>query len=495
LLFSACLTACSERPAGEASSQDITVAFPEDPVVGGNFGLAEYTSLLSYEGLTNNGPDGRAVPRLAESWHWEDNDLTLRVALRPDVILHDGRAFEGEIAGEIVRRTITSRRNRANYAALADVTRLVVAGKHELVFELARPSALLPEDLTVSLDVGTGPYRVTSKTEAETVLERFDRYYLGVPTIRRVTFRSFQTLRTAWTSLLRGQVDLVYDVPGDAIEFIRNDSVRVVPLERWYQYAIAFNSKRGPLRSPAVRRALNLAMDRDALIQRVLRGAGRPSDGPVWPRYWAHDASITAFPYDPAQATALLDAAGYPFRPTPAGQDQPPARLRFECLLPDNFTVYERIALEVQKSLFNIGVDLQFKTVSLTEFNTRIESGDFDAAFFDIISGPSPGRSYIFWGSARSAKGAYNVFGYENSEVEETYRVLRTNTNEAATRSATVRLQRLFAQDPPALFLAWSQRARGIRREFAIPAMNGKDPVLSLWRWTRTGQPEPASTE
>jgi peptide/nickel transport system substrate-binding protein len=497
LFLAGLLAGCGRATPGQQGVvEELNVGFPEDNGQGSDFGVLQFANLLSLESLTNNGTDGRPIPRLADSWRWENDGLRLRVTLHDRVKLHDGRPFRGELAAEIVRKAVTSKKYRLQYVALNDVRTVAAANDRELVFDLLRPSALLPEDLAVPLEAGgTGPYRVTSQTAAETILERFDAYYLGTPTVKKVRVHSYATLRPAWASLLRGDVDLVYDVPAEAVEFIRNDAVRVLRLGRWYQYAIIFNNRRGPLRSPAVRRALNMAVDRDALIQRVLRGSGTPSTGPVYPAYWAHDSSVTPPAFDPGQAAALLDAAGYPMRTTSDAAGRPPARLRFECLLPENFSVWERIALEVQKNLYSIGVDVQFKVISLVELNDRLSKGNFDATFIDLISGPGPGRTQMFWRSAKVAAGPYNVFGYENDEVEAAYGVLRANLNDAATRSATRRLQRAFLDDPPALFLAWNERTRAIRAELMLPSETGRDPLHSLWRWTRAVPATPVAAE
>jgi hypothetical protein len=153
----------------------------------------------------------------------------------------------------------------------------------------------------------------------------------------------------------------------------------------------------------------------------------------------------------------------------------------------------------VQKSLFNIGVDMQVKVVPFGEFNSllgegRFSEGGFDAAIVDMISGPTPGRAYIFWRSAEDFKGA-NVFGYENADAERMFHVLRTNTNEAAVRTATGRLQRIFSEDPPALFLAWNERARAVRRTFTVHQESGRDPLTTLWRWTPEPFMQRASTQ
>ena len=128
---------------------------------------------------------------------------------------------------------------------------------------------------------------------------------------------------------------------------------------------------------------------------------------------------------------------------------------------------------------------MQFRVVPFEEFNRLIATGQFDAAFLDSVSGPTPGRAYIFWASAQRFDGVYNVFGYENAEAERQFETLRTTRNEAAVRSATARLQRVFINDPPALFLAWNERARAVHRDFVIPDDTERDLLLSLWRWTR----------
>jgi ABC-type oligopeptide transport system substrate-binding subunit len=144
--------------------------------------------------------------------------------------------------------------------------------------------------------------------------------------------------------------------------------------------------------------------------------------------------------------------------------------------------VYERLAQDVQRQLFEVGVDLQFRVVPFAEYNTRLRKGDFEAALVDLISAPSPGRPYLFWRSARQGKG-FNTFGYENAEADRLFQGLRAATTELEVRNITHDLQRVFIDDPPAIFLAWNQRSRAVRREFGVPAEPDADPLLSLWRW------------
>jgi len=453
---------------------------------------------LSLEGLTQLSPDGRALPRLADRWVWENDGLRLRAVLHPNVLFHSGQPLDSSTAAEALQAAVSRPANRALYPSLNYVTAVKPGGELQVTLDLSQRSAFLPEDLEIPLqlgnEVGTGAFRIVENTPAQITLQGFDKYHEGPPSIAKVTIKPFATLRTAWTSLLRGDVDMASDVPPEAVEFISNDQVQVIPFVRRYQYLIAFNSTRKPFSSPVVRRALNVAVDRNELIRNVLQGRGTPATGPLWPNYWAYDKTVQSFNFDPTLASSLLDAAGLRMV---AEKSQPGrrARLRFTCLIPADFSILERIALDVQKQLYNVGVDVQFQVVPVQETDARIRSGQFDAVLLDMISGPTPGRAYIFWRSASKFRGL-NFFGYDNPAAERLFDIVRTSTNnDGAVRSATRGLQSVFFQDPPALFLVWNERARALRRDFQVPQEPGRDPLLSLWRWKPISTTQAQSTQ
>ena len=491
VVLGALLVSCNERSAPTAPVQEtLTIGFP-DAVTGTDVGVRNLASNLSIEGLTQVSPDGHAIPRLAERWQWEDSGYSLRITLRPDVVFHDGTPLTARLAASVLENLIARPGNGAMFPSLLDIQDVVAEGELDVLFRLSKPSAFLPEDLDLPFvigtpPVGTGPFRIVASTPSEIQLERFDRYHRGSPRIAKVVIRAQDALRTAWSALLRGDVDMVTDVPPDAVQFVGNDEVQVVSFPRNYQYVIAFNSQKAPFDRREVRRALNVALDRQAIVQSVLQGRGVASSGPLWPQHWAFDRSVTTYPADPSAATLMLEQAGLHLSASTGG---PPARLRFTCLIPEGFSVVERLALEIQRQLYSIGVDMRVEVVRPQDFDGRVRSGDFEATLMDMIGGPSLGRAYVFWGSAKSFSGL-NLFGYENAEAERLFGILRTTTNEAAIRSATRALQRVFLDDPPGLFIAWNERARAVRRDFRIVQdvqSDPADPIYSIWRWV----PEP----
>ncbi|MGE0446307.1 MAG: ABC transporter substrate-binding protein [Vicinamibacterales bacterium] len=464
-----------------------------EAIAGADFSVQQLASSLTLEGLTQPTADGRSVPKLAESFHWTDDGRTLNVGLRRGVTFHDGTALTAELAAEVLNELIKRPSNQDLYPSLRDVIKVAPSGDLQIVIELSRRSAFLVDDLMMPLSVGnpavgTGAYRVVQRSPEEIVLGRHDGYHSGEAQISGVSIRAFGALRNAWAGLLRGEVDMVTEVPPDALDFVQGQEVEVLSFDRPYQYVVAFNSRHRPLNSPAVRRALNLAINREALIRNVLQDRGTPATGPIWPQHWAYDRNLTGFTYDPALASSLLDAAGFRAQKDATGRM---SRMRFSCLIPANFAVSERIGLEIQKQLYDIGVDLQFEVVPPEELDGRLRSGQFDAFLLDMISGPTLGRSYVFWASANAFSGL-NLFGYENAEAERLYRVSSDTTNEAAVRSATLNLQRVFLNDPPALFLAWNRRSRAVRRDFRVvqDANDSFDPIHTIWKWTHSSPAE-----
>jgi peptide/nickel transport system substrate-binding protein len=252
------------------------------------------------------------------------------------------------------------------------------------------------------------------------------------------------------------------------------------PFLRHYTYAIVFNSSRKPFRGWQVRRALNYAIDRPALLEKAFRGHGQETSGPAWPLHWAYDGSAPEYGYDPSRAMALLDAAGIPPVSRSARNEKAPARLRFSCLIPDSFLLWERIALIVQRDLAQIGVDMQIESVPFEEFNRRIASGNFDAVTLEFIVGNSPSRPYTFWYS----QSKQNVWGYANPSMDQSLDRIRRASTESEYREAFRQFQAESLHDPPAIFLALSQTARAINRRFQVIAPPGSDilPTIADWR-------------
>jgi peptide/nickel transport system substrate-binding protein len=482
-------SACS-RPASPASPLasdpvSLTIGVPvqtgEDPL----YGAKQVSRLLNYEGLTLPGRDGRAQARLAEKWTESPDGLTWTFYLRSNAFFHDGTRVDAASVKASLERSLKSV-NRDRSPGLKDVLSIEAPSDGVLVIHLSDRSAFLLDDLGVSIEkqgpkgsIGTGPFVITSTADNELVMSSVKSYYRGKPEIDRIIWRSYPALRTAWAAMMRGEIDFLYEVPPGAVEFIEPEAtVQVFPFIRNYVSLVIFNSRRRPFRDARVRNALNYAIDRERLIDRALGGRGQQASGPVWPLHWAYDASVPAYSYDPSRATALLDAAAIPPL-MPSDRSKAPGRFHFTCLVPENFAVWERMALIVQRDLAAIGVDMQIESVPFATLNERIGKGDFDAVIMELIVGNAASRPFTFW----STNSTENAWGYSSPSLDKALDQLRRAPDESAYRAAFRQVQLESLDDPPAIFLALGQVTRAVSKRFQVVAAAGSDIYASLSDW------------
>jgi peptide/nickel transport system substrate-binding protein len=446
-------------------------------------------AFLSNERLTSNGPDGRVAPKLLERWSVSPDGLTWRLSLRPGVVFQDGVPLTSAEVKRELDTALADRVFRAIAVGLSSIVEVRTEGDLDLVVRLDRRCSYLLDDLDFPMTrpgpsesrIGTGPYAPVSASRDEIVMQANERYYLGAPAIKRIVIRPYDTLRTAWAEMLRGRVDFLSEISPDAVEFVSDQSaVRVHSFLSSYVYAIAFNSNRPVVRDPRVRRALSLAVDREALLQQGLRGRGIPARGPIWPRHWITDALAPPLEHDIAAAGSLLDAAlGKAAGASAGGRAEP--RARFTCLIPLNFSIDERLALLVQQQLWDVNVDMKLEAVSADVFNRRILAGDFDAASVHMLGGPYMSIVDRFWHSPDPAK-RWNFWGYRDAEVDRALDQLRAAPSDEASRGAMLRFDRAQQRNPPALFLVWSETSQSISRRFDIPIEAGRDAFSGLSR-------------
>jgi ABC-type transport system substrate-binding protein len=154
--------------------------------------------------------------------------------------------------------------------------------------------------------------------------------------------------------------------------------------------------------------------------------------------------------------------------------------MRFTCLVPENFALWERIGLLVQRNLGQIGVDMQLQSLPAAEFNRRIGTGQFDAVLTDFIVGNSPSRQYFFWHS----QSKLNAWRYKNAGVDEALNRIRQASTDAEYRTAFRSFQLQTVEDPPAIFLVLGETSRAVSKRFQVVAPVGTDilPTIADWQ-------------
>jgi peptide/nickel transport system substrate-binding protein len=424
------------------------------------------------EGLVKIGDDGRPTAWLAQNWEFAADGRTLTIHLRPDLTFHDGSPVTAPVVAKLLETLLPPFLG----PVFADVERITASGTRDLQIALRQPSPLVLEALelqfrsSTAAKAGTGPFQPAGPT-APTELLANDHYYLGRPLIDRIVVTTYPSVRAAWAEMLRDHIDMLYDVGLDALDSLeRSTKISSFNYIRRYQYALIFNTHQTALRAPQVRRALSDAIDREAVVREALNGHGIPSSGPIWPHHWALGPASGRPIFDPAAAAKVLATH----------------HLRFTCLVPAD---YERLALVVKRQLQAVGVSMDIKELPVDEIYAAMAKRNFDAVLFDAVSGPSVFRPFLWWHS-----GSANPAGFSSATVDAGLDKIRHAASDDEYRSGVAAFQHAAIEDPPAIFLAWSERARAVSKRFVVPdAEPGRDILSTLRFWKPVSNESPAS--
>jgi peptide/nickel transport system substrate-binding protein len=161
--------------------------------------------------------------------------------------------------------------------------------------------------------VGTGPFKfVEWQHNQKVTLARFDNYWGDKTYLDGVVFRPIIEEQTRLTELLAGNIDLAYDLPPDNVDQVKKDArVQYLETPLGHVWFLVLNTNAGPTRDVRVRQAMAYAIDKNAIINDILKGTGVPATGPV-PSVldYAYKKDVTTYGYDPDKAKSLLNAAG-----------------------------------------------------------------------------------------------------------------------------------------------------------------------------------------
>ncbi|MEP7310017.1 MAG: ABC transporter substrate-binding protein [Acidobacteriota bacterium] len=434
-------------------------------VAGGSsdFGIGQAARMIAFDELVSVAGDGRARPSLAESWSTSTDGLTFRVRLRPSVTFDDGKAVDAEAVCAVLRAGLPE----AMGPAFDDIAEIRATSDLDVEFRLRRRSTFVLEALAsvaiadpTSKESGTGPFSVQSRRNAGVEMRANPGYFGGKPAMDRVILEPYDSVRSAWADMLRGQVDMLYEVGVDALDsFEASNEVNIFTRQRAYADLLLLNVQAPTLRDPGFRRLLNAAIDRRALIDDVLRGHGTPAEGPVSPRHWAYTADLPPFQYQPPASR----------------RDRSPRRLTVLFSEPS----LERLAIAMQRQMQAAGIELTLEPVSADDFIARVRSGLFEAALADYLLGPNLVRPYQYWHS----NGAFNFGHYHNQAVDDALDQIRRAPDDDVYKAGVAAFWRAIVDDPPAVFLAWSERARAVSTRFAVPTEPDTDLLNTLHLW------------
>lgn len=446
-LAAACLLALA--PVARAAPKDtVTVALqlepPNlDPTSGAAVAVDEVVYGAVFEGLVRLDAQGAVKPLLATWWEIAPDGLTYTFHLRDGVKFQDGTPFDASIVKFSLERAIAPGSTNVQKQALSVIRQVEVvdprtvrlhlsAPYSDLLYTLAWGDSVMVSPKSVATlataPVGTGPFRFVGWRRGDAItLVRNDGYWGQPAKLKTVRFRFIGDPAAAFAAIKTHEIDAFpdYPAPENLAQLRADPALKVITGSSEGEVILAINERVGPLADVRVRRAIQHALDRRAIIDGAMYGYGTPIGSHFPPQNAAYVDLTGLYPHDVAKAKALLAQAGYP-----NGLD-----LTLK-LPPPNYA--RRSGEIVAAQLAKAGIRVKIETLEWAQWLDQV----YGRHVFDltIVSHAEPMDYGIY------DKDDY-YFGYHSAAFHRLMQALEAATDEGQRTAILGQIQRQIAQD------------------------------------------------
>jgi len=372
-----------------------------------------------FDGLVMRTPDMKLVPGLATKWEFLDKNTKLRFTLRTGVKFHNGEPFDAEAVKFSFDRLLGEEGKKcpqqSNYNA---IDKVVVVNPSTVDFIMKSPDPVLltklagygamivpPKYITEkgsayfgANPVGTGPFKfVEYKPKVSLSFTRYADYWGGAPKVDNLVYRFITEPATQAAELQAGRIDVANQIPLAMIDTLKKDpKLAVQSMDGPVALAMRYNTQRGIMKDKEVRKALTMAVDRDAIIKTILLGNAKPIASFQGELSFGYAATLKPLPFNPAQAKAMLQKAGV----------KPGTQIQIDFRGSDSN--FREVAQAVASYLQGVGV------------NASLKPYDTNVLLNDIIPGGKTGEMWQNqWGGW--------TFDYDNTAYSMYYTKQRWN--------------------------------------------------------------------
>ncbi|MEV7673702.1 ABC transporter substrate-binding protein [Streptomyces sp. NPDC088752] len=405
----------------------------------------------------------RALPRVS------DGGLTYTYELRDGVTFSDGAPFTAKDVVFTYRTILDPKTNNPSRTELDALESVEAVGDDTVVFRLKYPyapfaertvHAIAPEHVAAQQDVntgafttkpiGTGPYVLTGWSKGEKLSFKANpTYWNGAPPVKKFTMAIIKDDDVRATRLRAGDLDGAILPPNLAAGFKADTSKKTWTAKTYDYRTVTLPTHNRVTGDTAVRRALDLAVDREAMVDKILEGAGKPAYGPV-PTDSPWFTKGTERRHDLAGARKILDEAGW--KPGPDGvRVKNGVRAAFPLWYLSGDKLRQDHALAYASDAKKAGVDITTQAGTWEVIEPRMKT---DAV---LAGGGSPGDpdfdQYLLLKSSLGGDGFNNMAWYDNKTVDKALEDGRRTNDPARRHAAYDTVQRELVKNPAYTFL------------------------------------------
>ncbi len=409
--------------------------------------------------------DGKGVaqPALATDWSISDDGLVYTFNLRDDVDFHNGEHFTADSVVFSWERAANSTfeyfynwTSAESVVALEDYVLEITLGAPQptflgLIFDAwaVVPRGYLEEvgeEGFAEHPVGTGPYMFVEWVKGDRIVFEANPNYYGDPgpLVQNLIFRPIPESATRVAAIQTGEIDIAKRLSAEeAQSLVGVDGVKVVSYPADRVYYISFNNLSTgigtPIEDPNVRIAMNLAVDRQAIVDALFNGQAALSTSFVVPSNFGYNPDIEPFPYDPELAQQMLADAGYA-----DGFD-----VEFRCPI-GAYTNFEQVCEAVQGYLTDVGINTNLELMESGQYWDLEAAKELPPLFGDSWSNALAEPINRIQG-ALLEENSYAAFS--SPELVEIIDTIATTVDDDARIAAYFEYQELMQSDPPFIWL------------------------------------------
>ena len=474
-----------------------------------------------FDNLADIGPalntvgDAGFTPRLSDRWSWASDSMSVSFHIDPRARWHDGvpvRADDVRYTYQLVKDTslaspLASNLDNVDSVSVVDsLTARVWFHQRtpDAFFKAASPVAVLPAHLLKGIapatlrestfaraPVGSGRFRFGAwDRSARIVLDADSTNYRGRPNADRVIWLVSADYGAAALRFLGGSADFLDLVKPELVSQVKakGGEVLVSPGSLDYGY-VAFNLRNGANTGPhpifadrETRRALAMAVDRSALVRSVFDTLALVAHGPAT-RILATSDTTLGIPYDPQQASRMLDSLGWR-RGSDGMRSRGKTSLAFSLIVPSSSAVRTKVAVVLQEQWRQAGAKVRIEPLELNTFGSRMDSRKFESLLNGWHIDPAPSSVREEWASSEIRNGGYNATSYRNPTFDAIIDSAVKEMN--PTRSAVLyrRGYRILVEDAPAIWLYELRNAQGVSRRIHPTGIRPDAWWANLADWT-----------
>jgi peptide/nickel transport system substrate-binding protein len=417
-----------------------------------------------YNSLVWSDDDGQILPALAKSWTVSEDGTAYTFKLRKDVTFHNGEAFT---ADAVVYSWNRARQEKMQWSDRWNIAKSVEkVDDYTITVTTDGPSPLLLRTMAahwtiiapiyhqkvgeagfLNHPIGTGPFMFKAWKKGDRIIYEANHNYWekGLPKVQTLIFRPIPESATRAAAIKTGEVDIVTRLSSEeamTLEGFSNVKVLNYAVDRVYY--IAFNNLTSglnkPTESPLVRKAMNYAVDVQAIIDALFNGYGRPATGWVTPGDWGYDKDIKPFGCDPEKARKLLAEAGYPNG----------FKMNFAC--PSGaYANFEQVCEAVQGYLLDVGIETDLNLMESGKYWDLEAKKQLPPLFGDSWSEESGEALPRLKGGLGGWDASFSAWG--DPKIADYLKKIGTTINDNARAKLYVGLQRYMQENPPFIYL------------------------------------------